>query len=93
MQEQYLSKREEFSQALGKVVLKLREKSERSVRSVSNEIELSKTTLLLAEKGKLDPQISTFCRIAEAFYIKPEDLLKMVYKELPLGWSFLDENN
>lgn len=93
MQEQYLSKREGFSQALGKVILQLREKSKRSTRSISNEIELSKTTLLLAEKGKLDPQLSTFCRIAEAFYIKPDDLLKMVYEELPAEWSFLEETN
>ncbi len=93
MQEQYLSKREEFSQALGKVILKLREKSKRSARSVSNEIELSKTTLLLAEKGKLDPQLSTFCRIAEAYYVKPDDLLKMVFDELPAGWSFLEETS
>ena len=93
MQEQYLSKREEFSQAFGKVVLKLREKSKRSARSVSNEIELSKTTLLLVEKGRLDPQISTFCRIAEAYYVKPDELLKMVYDELPSDWSFLEETN
>ena len=63
-----------------------------SDRYVAYEINMSKTTLLLAEKGKLDPQITTFFKIAEAFYLKPENLLQMIYKELPPNWSIIEDN-
>ena len=82
-------KKKEFTQALGRVVTRLRTESKRSARSIAYEINLSKTTLLLAESGGLDPQITTFCRIAEAFYLKPEKLLQMVY-ELPENWTIIE---
>ncbi len=55
--------------ALGKTISKLKAKSNLSSRAVAYSIDLSKTTILLAEKGILDPQITTFCKIAEAFNI------------------------
>lgn len=85
-------KKKEFMQALGRVITKLHAKSKRSARSIAYEINMSKTTLLLSEVGKLDPQLTTFCKIAEAFYIKPETLLQMVYEELPDNWTIIDEN-
>lgn len=88
MQENYSEKRKIFNEAFGKVIFKLRNVSNLSVRTVACSIELSKTTLLLAEKGKLDPQITTFCRIAEAYNIKPSELMSMIEKELPVGWTF-----
>lgn len=84
------TKKKEFLQALGKVISKLRAESKRSARSVAYDVNLSKTTLLLSEAGQLDPQITTFCKIAEAYYLKPEVLLKMVYEELPEDWSLID---
>lgn len=83
-------KKSELTGALGKVLTKLRAKTKRSVRSTALEINLSKTTLLLAEAGKLDPQISTLCKISEAYYIKPEKLFQMIYEELPENWSILE---
>lgn len=88
MQESYAEKRKNLSEALGKVILNLRQNSNLSARTVAYSIEISKTTLLLAEKGKLDPQLSTFCRIAEAFNIIPSNFLKLVEKELPKNWTF-----
>lgn len=76
--------------ALGKVISKFRAESKRSARSVAYDVNLSKTTLLLSEAGQLDPQITTFCKIAEAYYLKPETLLKMIYDELPQDWSLID---
>ncbi|MBR1424521.1 helix-turn-helix transcriptional regulator [bacterium] len=84
-------KKKEFTNALGKVIKKLHAKSKRSARSLSYEIDISKTTLILAEKGELDPQMTTFCKLAEAFYITPEELLKKVIHELPPNWTILDE--
>ena len=88
MQESYTEKRKSLSEALGRVILNLRQNSNLSVRAVAYSIEISKSTLLLAESGKLDPQLSTFCRIAEAFNIKPSNFLKLVEKELPKNWTF-----
>ncbi len=90
MQVNYEEKRRELSAALGKAVAKLRKQAKHSARSISYESELSKTTILLIEQGKLDPQLSTFCRLAEAFYIKPSELMELIQKELPSEWSFLD---
>ena len=56
----------------------------------TNEIEISKTTILKIEKGQLDPQLSTFCRIASALDISPSKLLSLVEKKLPKNWDFLD---
>lgn len=47
---------------------------------------ISKTTVLLAEKGKLDPQLSTFFKLSEAFYKQPDEMLRLVMKELPSKW-------
>ncbi len=92
MQTLQKDKNKKFIQAFGRVLARLHTESKRSARSIAYEINMSKTTLLLAEAGKLDPQITTFCKIAEAFYIKPEQLLKMVYEELPENWTIIDEN-
>ena len=84
-------KKKEFITALAEVIYELRKNSNRSARSIAYETEMSKTTLLLAEKGKLDPQLTTFCKIAEAFYVSPIELLKLVYKKLPDNWSFIED--
>ena len=84
------SKKEIFTKALGKVISKLKSKSGLSSRAIAYSIDLSKTTILLAEKGKLDPQMTTFCKIAEAFNIEPSDLMVMVKKELPKNFTFVD---
>ena len=88
MQENYVNKRKVYCEALGKVLLKLREETHSSARMVACSIELSKTTLLLAEQGKLDPQLSTFCRISEAYNLLPSELLKLVENELPPNWAY-----
>jgi DNA-binding XRE family transcriptional regulator len=91
MQARNNDKRKEFNTALGRVVAKLRTELNLSARNVSYSVDISKTTLLLLEKGQLDPQLTTFCKIAEAYNLKPSQLLDMVEKELPKNWSFCDE--
>ena len=76
--------------SLGKVLTKLRQEAGLSARAVSYSIDISKTTLLLAEAGKLDPQISTFYRLAEAYNMKPSQLLSMIEDELPDSWFLSD---
>ena len=79
-------RKQELSQALGKVIKNLRKDSKVSARALSYSLNMSKTTLLLAEQGKLDPQLSTFCNLAEAFYKTPEEFMTLVVKELPEKW-------
>ena len=90
MQEQYKKKRQELSGALSEVISDLRQNSKKSANLFANEIEISKTTLLNMEKGLLDPQLSTFCRIASALNISPSKLLELIEKKLPKNWDFLD---
>ncbi|MBQ8459223.1 helix-turn-helix transcriptional regulator [bacterium] len=80
------TRKKELSEALGRVVSRLRQEANLSARSVAYGMNMSKTTLLLAEQGRLDPQISTFCKFAEAFYKKPDELMKMVMSELSENW-------
>lgn len=79
-------RKQELSQALGRVIKNLRKDANISARALSYGINMSKTTLLLAEQGKLDPQLSTFCNLAEAFYKSPEELMNLIQKELPEKW-------
>lgn len=88
MQEQYKKKRQELSLALSEVIGDLRQKSKKSANLFANEIEISKTTILKIEKGMLDPQLSTFCRIASAFDLAPSKLLRLIEKKLPKDWDF-----
>lgn len=90
MQEQYKKKRQELATALSKAVAELRAKTKKSANLFSNEMEGSKTTILKLEKAELDPQLSTFCRIASALEMKPTELLSLVEKKLPENWDFLD---
>jgi len=90
MQEQYKKKRQELASALSEIIGDLRQKSKKSANLFANEIEISKTTILKIEKGMLDPQLSTFCRIASAFGITPSKLLHLIEKKLPKDWDFLE---
>jgi len=72
-------------------MFELRSKAKKSVREIAREAELSKTTWLLAEKGELDPQMTTFCRIAEVFYLTSDKLFLLIKKKLPENWSFFEE--
>jgi len=83
---QEVDRKKELSMALGRVITKLRKESNLSARAVAYGVNLSKTTLLLAEQGKLDPQLSTFCRISDAFYKQPNELFSLVMSELPQNW-------
>ena len=93
MQEFNNNQKAELSKALGRVITELQKNAECSARTIAYGSNMSKTTVLMALKGNLDPQLSTFCKLAEAFYLSPSELMDMVYKELPENWSILEEQN
>lgn len=78
----------EFLKTLAKVTKKYR--AQKSISQLSNEIGLSKSIWSELEKGHKDIQLTTFWRIAEAFDIKPSELLKEMEKELGNSFSFLE---
>lgn len=80
------TRKDELSKALGVVIKRLKQDSNLSARTLAYSVNISKTTLLLAEQGRLDPQISTFCKLATLFYKTPEELMKLVMSELPENW-------
>ena len=80
------TRKQELSAAFGRVVSKLKKEANISARTLAYGVNISKTTILLAEQGKLDPQISTFFKISEAFYLQPDEMMKLVIKELPPKW-------
>lgn len=84
---QHLNMKKELSIALGKVIKRLRDENNQSSRNIAYGVNLSKTTLLLAEKGQLDPQLSTFCKLATAFYKTPTEFINLVINELPFKWD------
>lgn len=77
-----------FLKTLAIVTKKYR--AQKSISQLSNEIGLSKSIWSELEKGHKDIQLSTFWRIAEAFDIKPSELLKEMEKELGNNFSFLE---
>ncbi len=91
MQENNKQKKKELANALAIAVKELRLSTKKSVYAFTNEVDITKATILRAEKAVLDPQLSTFCRIANAFNLKPSELMSMVESELPEGWNFIDD--
>lgn len=78
----------EFLKKLAEVIKNHR--AQQSISKLSNEIGLSKSIWSELEKGNKDIQLTTFWRIAEAFEIKPSELIKEIEKELGNSFSFLE---
>ena len=64
-------KKDIFNETFGKILTKLQNENKLSARAISYGIDISKTTFLLAKNGQLNPQMITFCKLAEAFNLKP----------------------
>lgn len=75
---------------LAKVVKEMRQNIGKSISLISDEINVSKSIWSDVEIGKTDIQLSTFCRIAEALEVTPENLFKELRKNLPDNFSFMD---
>lgn len=80
--------KKEFQKTLAKIIKQHRNNT--SMSRLCNEIDLSKSIWSELEQGNKDLQLSTFWRIAEAFNIKPSDLLKEIEEALGENFSFLE---
>ncbi len=59
-------KKKIFYKTLGQTLKKLRKDSNLSARAVAYSIEISKTTILQAENGTLDPQLTNILQISRS---------------------------
>lgn len=82
-------KKQKLQTILGKIIKKNRQN--KSINRLSNEIELSKSIWSDLEKGKKDIQFSTLWRIAEALEIRPSFLVKEIEDEMGVDFSFIEE--
>ena len=82
-------KKQKLQTILGKIIKKNRQN--KSINRLSNEIELSKSIWSDLEKGKKDIQFSTLWRIAEVLEIIPSFLVKEIEDEMGVDFSFIEE--
>lgn len=90
MQEDMKNKRQILSKAVAETLKFYRERTQKSITLISNEVNLSKTIWADAENGIADIQFSTFWRIVEALDIKHEDFIKKLREKLPEKFCFFD---
>lgn len=90
MQEELKNKRKILMAAVAATLKSYREKSEKSITLISNELNIAKSIWSDIEMGKSDMQFSTFMRIIEALNINPETFLAEMKKHLPENFSFIE---
>lgn len=83
-------KKDEFLQALARIVKKYREEAKLSINQASHEIDLSKSIWSVIEQGKRDPQLSTLWKMSEVLEVSLSLLIKEMEDEL--GKDFFIEN-
>ncbi len=82
-------RKKELQQAIADIVKASRRG--KSITKSAEEIGMGKSIWAYLENGNKDPQISTFWRIAEAFEMKPSELLKKIEVHLGENFSFLED--
>lgn len=86
---QYIEQKKLIKKALKKVVDNLMENKSNFLFGAENDI--STSILSDIKNGKKDPQLTTIFRLAEAFNLNAQDFIKLIDKELPANFSFLDK--
>ena len=83
-------RKQELLNAISKVIKGNRKTS---ISQICNEIDLSKSIWSELEKGRKDIQLTTFWRIAEAYDIKPSNLLKQIEEVVGEKFSFIEDTS
>ena len=91
MQEEYKKERKFIHKSLAGVIKKLREEKSKSISTISNEFNISKTIWADAERGETDIQLTSLWRISEALDMSLSELISLLEKELPENWSFTEK--
>lgn len=78
------------------IVLNVLAKHARNLRGkqsqfiVSSENDISTSILSTIERGLKDPQLTTFIKLAQAYNIKPQNLMEMIMNDLPEDFTLID---
>lgn len=73
---------------LGENIRRLR--GDKSQFILAGENDISCSIISTVERGIKDPQFTTLFKIAEALNIKPSELVRLVEKDLPDGFTLID---
>ena len=76
--------------ALGKVINKERTKMNKGINKFSFEYDIGNGLLSRLEAGKIDTQITTLWKLANAFDMNLSELAQLIEKELPAGFNFYE---
>ncbi len=76
---------------LGDLIKKIREKQTgNSINRFANEYGLNDSNLGKIEKAQIDCKFVTFWKIAEAYGLKPSEVVKMLEEELGEDFTLID---
>ncbi len=80
----------ELKKVLSEIVYEYRNKQNKSITTISNEIGLPKSIWSDLEKGIKDPQLTTIWKIAEALNIPLSQLIKDIENRISKDFSFIE---
>lgn len=86
----YLQNKLIMQKELAKIIKDRRMSVNKSITLISAEVGMTKSMWADMEKGKKDPQLSTFLRIAEGLEVRPEDLIKELFENLSEDFSLIE---
>lgn len=89
MQDIYVYNKKLLQQELATIIKKHRNKKNKSISLISDEIGMTKSMWADIEKAIKDPQLSTLWRIAEGLDIPVSELLKELEKSLNSDFSLI----
>ncbi len=81
----------ELKKVLSEIVYEYRNKQNKSITTISNEIGLPKSIWSDLEKGIKDPQLTTIWKIAEALNIPLSQLIKDIENRISKDFSFIEK--
>lgn len=84
-----IAKKKMICDAVGQVFKRLR--GDKSQFLIGAEYDISTSLLHSLEKGNKDPQFTTVFKIAQALGVSPTEFVGQVEKELPEGFSLIEE--
>ena len=90
MQQKEKEKIKELLKAISIAVKKLREERKLSLNIFAMENGIQKSLVSRLENAKNEPAFLSIWKVAEAFEIKPSELVSKIEEELPENFSILD---
>ena len=91
MQPKYSNKKQLILDAVGKVIVRERNKMGKSQRLFADEFDIQRSMICRLESAQNEPNLLSVWKIANAFGMKASAFLKLVENELGDDCSLIDE--